>query len=446
MNKSVIIKLLTTMMLVILCITASNGQELIKEYSVKQLIDSAMVNNHNLKLVKLETDNAVYENKDMRSKLVPQIEGYSNLSYSYAIPKAVIPGVIVGQEGNITVEFGTKYNWNSGFKASQLIYSGSYLAGIKITKEMINAARLKERVANEEIVYNITLLARLTASLQEQQIVLEQSVDNLKKMEKVASLLADNGLARKTDVSRISVELSNLSIEQENLNSTLEQQYNMIKLLCGLDYNTKIKVQKEIIVQDLAIESDSYKDRTELVLMDQTLKLAKLKLTSEKRSMTPVLAFFAEHYYQGMRDKFDFFQGGEKKFYNVGMVGFNLSVPIFGGFEKRYKVKKAEIGVTQINVQKSLTERQFEKEMNDALIDVNKNRSIYNENKKIVEMTSDIYQKTLESYKQQVTPLTDLLIAENNLTMSRLKKIMAEYQLNAAVLNLKKSTGKINKN
>ena len=61
-------------------------------------------------------------------------------------------------------------------------------------------------------------------------------------------------------------------------------------------------------------------------------------------------------------------------------------------------------------------------------------------------MTSDIYQKTLESYKQQVTPLTDLLIAENNLTMSRLKKIMAEYQLNAAVLNLKKSTGKINKN
>ena len=188
--------------------------------------------------------------------------------------------MIVGQEGNIIVEFGTKYNWNSGFKASQLIYSGSYLAGIKITKEMINAARLKERVANEEIVYNITLLARLTASLQEQQIVLEQSVDNLKKMEKVASLLADNGLARKTDVSRISVELSNLSIEQENLNSMLEQQYNMIKLLCGLDYNTKIKVQKEIIVQDLAIESDSYKDRTELVLMDQTLKLAKLKLTS----------------------------------------------------------------------------------------------------------------------------------------------------------------------
>lgn len=92
--------------------------------------------------------------------------------------------MIVGQEGNITVEFGTKYNWKSGFKASQLIYSGSYLVGIKITKEMINAARLKERVANEEIVFNITLLARLTASLQEQQIVLEQSVDNLKKMEK----------------------------------------------------------------------------------------------------------------------------------------------------------------------------------------------------------------------------------------------------------------------
>ena len=87
-NKSVIIKLLTTMMLVILCITASNGQELVKEYSVKQLIDSAMVNSYNLKLVKLETDNVVYENKDMRSKLVPQIEGYSNLSYSYAIPKA----------------------------------------------------------------------------------------------------------------------------------------------------------------------------------------------------------------------------------------------------------------------------------------------------------------------------------------------------------------------
>ena len=122
--------------------------------------------------------------------------------------------MIVGQEGNITVEFGTKYNWKSGFKASQLIYSGSYLVGIKITKEMINAARLKERVANEEIVFNITLLARLTASLQEQQIVLEQSVDNLKKMEKELDNLISYERIVPVEVYKVSLDsFSNVTNE-----------------------------------------------------------------------------------------------------------------------------------------------------------------------------------------------------------------------------------------
>jgi outer membrane protein len=122
--------------------------------------------NNNLILANasLETQKSAYGLKEVKSKLYPQLEGYSDFNYYYAIPKMMMPGEFFGTTGEIPVEIGTKYDWSSGFKASVYLFNLSYYTSIKIANEMQTSNELSLEQKKEGFIYQVSQVYYLCLS------------------------------------------------------------------------------------------------------------------------------------------------------------------------------------------------------------------------------------------------------------------------------------------
>ncbi len=429
-----------------ICTLPLFSQEDANCFSLEQIIELATDNSRQIKNSSFETKKNAKEREIQLAKLLPQIEGYSTLSYSYLVPRTIIPGEIFGQEGNIAANLGTKYNWNTGIKASQLIYNSSYFTSLRIFREIVESSKIEEKLVKEEIVYNITNLYYLTCSIKRQIASIDSTLNNLKKIEAITSSMHKNGIAREVDVDRVTAEIESANIEKEGAISIYKSQLNMIKYLAGIDINCNISIRENPPLEESIVEnpnSGDYTFRNEMMLLERQFNMATLERRMEKGSMLPTVSFFAEHSLQGMRDKFDFFKGSERTFYNTGMVGLNISIPIFGGFEKQKKIKKSEYAVSQMLLTKSDKEEEFKREMVDARVALGSGSAKLERSQRLCAISKSICEKSEKGYQEQVVSLTDLIIARNNHTLNIIKYYNALYEVRSAELRLKRATGEI---
>lgn len=422
-------------------ITIGQAQNRQDTLLLSEAVTLAIENNHSILIADLEKQKAVFQQKENKSRLLPHVEVYSTFSYYYAIPKMVIPGEIFGQEGNIPVEFGTKYDWNSGLKFSQLIYSQSYFTSLKLISEMIELQELNVQLKKEEVAFQVSQLYCLCQTIDKQLIEMDSTIAKLQKLKSIVELQKANDMARQADVERLEIDISKVKIERQKLVEHLAQQLNLLKLLTGQNMDTEMVLSKTISTNEIDIVENTNYRRTELQLLEQQKKTAALQTAMDKQSYLPTLTAFGQHYYQGMRDEFDFFDGGDDRFFKSGIVGLQLNIPIFDGFARQNRIKMHEIELQKLQTQVAQTELFDAKEKREARQNYENSMqelNILNDN---IKSAQKIYRANLMGYRQQAVSLTDLIISENQLAESRISYYGALFNVKRAELKLKKLYG-----
>lgn len=423
---------------------AAAAQDSTMYLSLKRSCQLGIEKNVNLQNADLDQQKSHYQLKEAQSKLYPQVEGYSNFSYYYSIPKMIIPGEIFGQTGMIAVEIGTKYDWASGFKASQILYSQSYFTSLKLAQRMESLSALTLQQKKEELVYQISQVYYLCQTTNSQIAQLKKTLQNTDRLLGIAKLQSENGVIRKIDYSRVSVNKSNLQTQIDNLEQLYFQQLGLLKYLIGLKVDSKVVLSDSLSFssKELTHEANDFSSRTEIKLIDKQIEVTDLNRKINQQSYLPTLAGFGQYYFEGQRNEFDFFKGSNK-FYNVGIVGLSLNIPIFDGFEKRSKTQQHQIELIQLqNTRKDISEF-FSKEYADAAKQYENSVNAIlrqQENIKVAEKTYDV---SLQGYRQQIVPLSDLLMSEGSLVEARLSYFNAMMQLKNAELDVKKSKGEL---
>lgn len=433
-------------MLFILAIVQLWGQDTKLSLSLKQSCLLGIEQNVNVQNAALEQQKARFRVREAESKLYPQLETYTNFSYYYAIPKLIIPGEIFGQTGLIPVEIGTKFDWSSGFRATQLLYSQSYFTSLKLARQMETLSELDLQQKKEEIIFQVSQLYYLCQATHAQLSFLKTSRKNMDRLLGITELQSKNDIIRKTDHSRVSVAADNLQTQIDNLNQLYSNQLGLLKYLIGLPMETEVvlsdtfTLSRENMLTDL-FNKTGLPDRTELQLLDKQIEITGLTRKSVRQSYLPTLSGFGQLYYQGQRNEFDFFKGGDDKFYRVGLVGVNLTIPIFDGFEKRSKIRQYDLELMQLKNRRENIEAYFSKELVDALNQYRNSLEIIRRQEKNIQVAEEIYNTSLLGYRQQVVPLSDLLMSENELTEAHLSYSNALMQLKSAELEMRKVKG-----
>jgi outer membrane protein TolC len=401
-------------------------------------------NNPEIQNAVIDTQKSQSRLAEQQSKLYPQVNGYSDFYYYYGLPKLIVPGEIFGQSGDIPVEFGTKYDWSLGFKATQTLYNQSYFTSLKIARQNTGIEQLNLHQKKEELVYQVSRIYYLCLATRQQTKHLSTTIKNMDKLLQITKLQEQAGIIRKVDYDQVLVDQNNLQTEIDNLNQLYGQQLNLLKYLTGIDLNTTVKLTDSLTLPDsVSGDMQPWGNRTEIKQLDAQLEMARLSLKMNKQEYLPVLSGFAQYYYQGQRDRFDFFDGGNDRFFKVGFVGMSLSVPIFDGFEKREKIRQHKFTVQQLQNSRRYTLNNISKEYKDARLQYENNQTTLSRQDENIRIAEENYRVALLGYQQQTTSLADLLRAQNSLTEARLSYVNALLQLKNAALDLIKARGEL---
>ena len=314
-------------LLLILGISGLQAQVSADTLSLDNAVQLALANNHQLLISQLERQKILLQKKELNSRLMPQVEAYSSLSHFYAIPRMVIPGEIFGLTGKIPVELGTRFDWNSGLKFGQLIYNQSYFTSLKLVSELLSLQDLSHQQQTEEIIYQTSTLFQLCNTIEHQLSVFDSTIQNMERLKEIVRAQYENGIARKADVERVAIDISKLEIEKLRMRESYTQQLNLLKIITGTEPDRQIYPFAEYPPKT-SLEQSACPDihnRIELRILEKQRTAGQLELKMEKQSRWPVLTAFGQHYYQGMRDQFDFLDGGEDRFFLSGMIGVQLS-------------------------------------------------------------------------------------------------------------------------
>jgi outer membrane protein TolC len=271
---------------------------------------------------------------------------------------------------------------------------------------------------------------------------------NLANMERLAEISrnqSDNGMIRKVDHDRVVVNRANIQTYIDNLEQLHKQQLGLLRFLLGLDQNNRIILTDSLSAGSLYVADKLFdpSNKTGVRMIETQIEITTLSKKGKLQESLPTLTGFGQYYFQGQRNQFDFLKGGEEKFYKVGVIGLGLRIPIFSGFEKHWSAARFETELLQLRNTLDNTKKYLSKEHSDAISQFNNSINIISRQEENIRTAMAVYNINLLGYEQQVVPLSDLILAEDNVTEARLSCLNALLQLKNAELYLRKVRGEL---
>ncbi len=434
-------QLLIGIVLAFIGLSATNAQQNIRQISLQQACRLAVDSNLEVLNARLENLHKLYELHEKQSKLYPQLDAYSDFNYYFAIPKMIMPGEFFGESGDIPIEIGTKYDWSSGFNATLSLVDVSYHTSLRLAERMQKLSGLSLEQKKEEIIYQVWQVYLLCQSTESQINFLDKNMVNTNHLLEITKSKAENGVARKIDFLKVQVTKNNLQTEIDNLVKLKEQQLNLLRFLVGIDFSQPLELADTLSSKEISpgLQPD-FSDNTNILELEKQIEISGLNQELTKQAYLPTLSTTGHFFYQGQQDSFNFFNGNNR-FFKVGYLSLNLSIPIFDGFEKRSKIQQYNVELEQLANSKKLATRELQKDYLNAVKQYSSSTKAIARQQENIQVAEEDYQISLEQYKQQMLSLSDLMLSENSLTEARLSYVSALLELNNAKLELKKIKG-----
>jgi outer membrane protein len=432
-------------LLLVLLTQQSFGQESYSYLTLQQAIKVARENNLALKNAMLDEKISKESTNEVRSQGLPQINANGTFQDYLKIPVVVLPfpNPETG-ESSSAFPMGRKYNVTGAVEVSQLIYSQSYLVGLKASKTAQQLSALQTRQVQEAVVYDLSVSYYGAQTSAKQLQIAQNNLETINRLIQVTELQQQNGLVKKVDVNKLKVNRTNLETQIQNLQTVNQQQLNVLKFFMGLPISAEISIDTNVQENPelLAAKDQVPSNRTELLLLNKQKELYSLEQKNIAAGYYPTLSVFGQHQVQAMRDEFSFFDSSQPWFPST-IIGARLHVPIFDGLQKRARMQKSKLNFQKTLVSEEQFRQKIDMEMFNAQAQLNNSRAALaaqEENRKLAE---EIYAQTQLEYKEGVSSIADLLNAETSMKEAQTNYINAMIQTLIAGLEVKKASGSL---
>lgn len=413
-------------------------------WSLQQCIDSAQVNNKNLKIASNNIALSSEKQKEAKANLIPKLIANADYKYFTDLPHQLMPMSTfnpMAPEGQFkAAQFGVPHNIGANLQLAIPIYNAQLYGGIEMTKIASELSSLQFEKNQEQIYFEIANLYYNAQILQTQQLFLEGNLTNANKLLSNLKLLNEQLLATGTDVQKIQLQVAQLNTQKSNITNKYEQVINALKFAIGIPKESFLQTESVLpFDQEQDYNSKSSID-TRMVQVQNKLLKTELKTINFSRFLPNVNAM-ASYGTSGF--------GYDKKpnafldFYTVGFAGLQISYPIFNGTVSLRKAKQKKIEISNNELKLSLVEDQNAMQIDNAKLQRSSMFQTIETSKQQIQQAQNIYNNTILQQKQGVASLTDVLMADNALREAQQTNISAIIDYLKADLELKKLTGNI---
>lgn len=420
--------------------------------SLKDALTYSLQANQSARKSRLDVENSQYEIDEVRSRALPQVNGSGALNYNPILQLSAIPGELFGGTPGTTtlVAFGQKWNANVGLSISQTLFDHSVFTGLKAARTTKEFYRLNSQLTEEQVIEQVATNYYQVLVQRQQVGVVDSTIKNTEKLQAILQGLYENGLAKKIDVDRVAVNVSNLRSRRQQLLNGVSLRENQLKFLMGMPIQNPINIPAAALtaIRPQAVAMDDTLDvsgRTELMVLNTQQSLLQYQKQAIKGEYYPSLALSGAYSYQGLSNKFPVFKGQKSgaNWFDVASVGLTLRVPIFNGFATKAKLKQADVSIRKLSEDISGTKLSLNLAYENARTQINNSIITLNNSEENVELAQQVYSNTQNNYNNGLAPLTDLLNAEISLieTQNNYSAALLDYKV--AEIQLIKAQGKL---
>lgn len=381
------------------------------------------------------------QTRAFKSSLLPKVNYSGDYRYYPAIPGSLFPAEFSGgQKGQYTVvQFGVPFTFGNTVQLNQTIYNpliNSALHSLELNQKIIE---LQSKVTTQNIQYQVYQTFFNLQAISKQILFIEGNLTNIDKTLKNISLLISQKMVLPIEEDKLKVNRLNLVNQQQKLTATKDQLELLLKILIGLDSNSKIELTTDDMIEKPLVVDNLQRNNTELEIINVQKELNMNEKTGLKMAYLPTFSFYAAYNYSyNMRPESNFTKGISSSF-----IGIRIDWTLFDGFEKHNKAKVNKIQSEKINNQLELIDQQLEMATMNAKKQVEIQINSLLISKEQLALSEKIYNQTEISFNQGIISSNDLIKAENDLNQSQTNVISSYVQLRQAELDYLKATGNL---
>ncbi|MFV8379756.1 TolC family protein [Flavobacterium sp. LB3R33] len=434
--------------LLTLTFALSVNAQAVKSLTLKEAINYALENKAEAKKAKLQVENSEYQIQEVRSRALPQISANGSLTYNPVLQTTVIDGANFGQPGStIQANFGQKWNSTAGVSLTQAIFDQTVFTGLKAAKSTREFYQINEQLTEEQVIERVANNYYQVYVQRQKLTVIDSLYKNTTKVKDIIKGQYDNGLAKKIDLDRTLVRISNINTQRQQVLNAVQIQENALKFYMGMPIETQIEIPQtafEVSPQSLS-EIPNTANRTAYLLLKKQEQLLFYQKKAVEAGYYPTLSLSAGYNYIGQGPKMPI--GGKPSdgvyWSDFSSIGLNLKVPIFTGFGTRAKVRQADIDLRTIKEDINDTKLSLDLAFANAKTQIDNSLTTINNQRENAQLAKEVLDNTRNNYVQGLASLTDLLDAENSLTEAQNNYTSAILDYKLAEIQLIKSKGEL---
>lgn len=416
--------------------------------TLKQAIEYALQNKTDALKAKLEVTNADYKIAEAKAGALPKINGVANLTYNPILQKSALPGDFFGAPGTtVLVPFGQKWIAGAGVQLQQALFNQQVFIGLKAARSTKEFYQLNADLTDEQIIERVSNAYFQVFTVEQNQETLESSYASTEKARDVIKSLFDNGLAKKIDLDRTNVNLTNIETNIKQTKNGVNQAKNALKFYMGMPIDKDIQLVKEDmeITPHLLENSLSSDNRTEVKVLLKNKELLEYNKKATEAAYYPTVNLTANYNWQGLGEKFPLTNGRSNGVYwsDYSAIGLGVNIPIFNGFATKSKVQQAQIELDKINLDIQETKLSLDLDYQNAKSQIENSLSTLENQKANVTLAEDVLANTRSNYQYGLATLTELLDAENALVQAKNNYTNAILDYKIAEVQYYKSKGEL---
>jgi len=444
----------------------STAQESVK-LSLDESIKMALQNNTNVINSKLDMKITQHKIWEITSTGLPHIDLKSSYQHLFVVPTINFPGtqlsktkvpfdsntgtgtisdltlssgenIYLNSVAGTPIELGIANNISTDITVSQLIFSGSYIVGLQARKAYANLAKQNDEKTRLDVIETVMNIYHMLQMAEESRKILAQNLENINKTLNEITEMNKQGFVEKTDVDQLEVTANTVKNAINQIDSNLDMGYRLLKIQLGLEEKVKIELSDQMETNDslvstsikLVDEQFDINQNADYKLIQTNEHFTKLDFKLSKSSFLPTLSGFYNHNIQLNSAAFNFAP--------KDVIGINLSLPIFSSGERLAIVAQKRLTYEKAQNTSKYISGTLIMQASEYRNDVKLKLERYLNQKKTKELSDEIYQRTVEKYKQGISSSMDLMSSQNQYLTNLTAYYQSIYDLQGAKSKLEK--------
>lgn len=421
-----------------------------KTFSLTEAQAYALENNYDK--VNAENDLLIAKKKVWETTGIglPQVNAEAKFQNFIDLPTTLVPASAFDptapKDKYSALKFGTDYNNSLILSASQLLFDGSYLVGLRASKVYKEFAEKNVAKTELQVKEDVAQAYFLVLVAEENKKILDEVANTTAKLLDETTRIYEEGLLEEQNVDQLKLTLNNIKNSLAEAERQIAISKNLLKFQIGYD------IQNEIVLTDKMEPLLSFSDTENSLTNDfdfsshvdyQSIKinekLMKLNFSKEKFSFAPSISAFFNYQKQNMSNNFDAFSGG--KWYPQTLWGISVKLPIIAGSSRFAKAGQAKVEYLKAQTTSKKVEQSLILQAQKSRSEYNSALNIYNNQKDGLELAEKINNQAIKKYNEGIISSLNLSQTQNQYLETEGKYIKSLLDLFNAKSNLNKALG-----